>query len=554
MKMLKIGGLVGTCLVAAMTLLLVVPEAHAAAGAVKDLALHHADAGLYAAQFALAVGLDNLRAQRDQLTRDAAAKLAQQVDGLPADQVRAIESEHAAITANLRQVNDAIATAERQANPPAPTNAQAVEQATRAERERVTQLSDIAARAGAPAEQLQQAISGGTTVEAFRTACFDLLATRSAGNHTTGVHAQVDGDEAQARRTAMTDALVTRMHNDNPTRSGRPVEMPEHARRYAQMGLVEMAAELINYRGSRVLRSRQVDDIIQRAMMTTSDFPAILQDAVNRRLLSRYQAAAAVYRRIAARWTAADFRVANVVRAGDFPQLQEVQESGEIKSGKFSESKETIQVKPYGVKFNLSRQMIINDNLGAIDQMLGSYGERVTDWENGMVLDKLVANPVLLTDNTAIFDASAHKNYTSSGTAIAVASVGIGRAALAKQKSLDGLDLDIEPAILLTSPDKRTVAEQLLTSITPAASADAVPESMKRIIPLSSGKLTGNAWYLLADPAVAPILMYALLEGFEGPRLTLEQMFGVQGIAVQLEHDFGVSGIDYRGGYKNAGA
>lgn len=578
MKMLKLAAVAGLCL--AVAAVVCSTDASAAVTTAKSLIGHHSDLGFYAAQLVLATGLDNLRAQRAEWVRKAEAKIGEIADGMPAEQREVIETAHRELMTEIGQIDAAIATEQqRQANPPVPSNDAGVQ----AERQRLADLSqiatrgnigqpvvqaaitagttvqqfrdmaDIATRAQLDASVFERAVAGRVSVEAFRAEAFDVMAQRSNASRTSPANIQIGRDAAETRRAAMTDALVTRMAREGRRPGETLPEFPEHSRQYATMGLIEMAAEVIGHRGN-IRNSRQIDDVMGRAMMATTDFPAIFQDAINRRLQSRYQAAMPLYRFIAARWTAADFRKANVVRAGDFPNLQEVSETGEIKSGTFSESKETIQVKPYGVKFSLSRQMIINDNLGAIDQMLGSYGDRVNSWEDGIVMALVVANPELLTDTTVVFEASKHKNYTSSGTAIDVASVGVGRAAMAKQVSLDKIELNLEPAILLTSPDKRTVAEQLLTAITPATTANAVPASMKQIKPLSSAKLTGNAWYLFADPNIAPCFMYALLDGYEGPRLTLEQIFGQQGIAVQLEHDFGAAAVDYRGGYKNAGA
>lgn len=246
-----------------------------------------------------------------------------------------------------------------------------------------------------------------------------------------------------------------------------------------------------------------------------------------------------------------------VVRAGDFPALQPVGQNGEIKHGAFSESKEQLKVDAFAIQMAISRVMIVNDQLGAIDQVLGSAGDRVADWENAKAFEKLLegsgAGPVLLTDNKRVFHTD-HGNLAQTPSIIDVANIGIGRAALMKQKTRDGMLANFQSKILLTGPDKLTQAEQLLTSITPATSAAAVLETMRRLEPVGDGNFSGNAWYLFADPAVAPCFVYGYLDGYEGPRLTSEDQFGVQGFKVKLEHDFGVAGIDYRGGYRNAGA
>src|SRR5262249_48645830 len=149
-------------------------------------------------------------------------------------------------------------------------------------------------------------------------------------------------------------------------------------------GLTELMAECTGRKG-RLLSARDLVEVFERAFHSTSEFPGIFGNAINATLLARYQAAPAAYRRFCGRITAADFRPGNVLRAGDFPSLAPILEAGEIKAGTFSESKEVFQVFPYGVRFNISRQMIINDNLQAVAQLLGSYADRVAQWENSIV-------------------------------------------------------------------------------------------------------------------------------------------------------------------------
>jgi hypothetical protein len=183
-----------------------------------------------------------------------------------------------------------------------------------------------------------------------------------------------------APRAGMTAAIAARLAMAG---GDRDYQVPDQARDYMGMGIAEMAADRCGYRG-HIRTARQVFEVFERAFghHTTSDFPGILIDAMNVRLLARYQEAMPTYRRFFGRYTASDFRPVNVIRAGDFPSLQEINESGEIKAGTFSESRETFRVHPYGVQFRLTRQMLVNDQLGAIDQVLGSTGARVADWEN----------------------------------------------------------------------------------------------------------------------------------------------------------------------------
>lgn len=506
-----------------------------------------------------------LRADLAGLEQRAAALAAQVTDDTPAEEARRIEAEHEQIIAQIEAKRTAIADAERQqpqepqkalapANQPAPGDvADAVNRALAAERARVAEIQSLATAHGLPAEFTSRHINENSTIEAVRAAALEEIRQRGA-NNPTFPHVQTGGqDEVDTRRRGMTAAITARMARAAGERS---VQIPEHARAWGERSIAEMAAECVGWRGP-LITPRHLTEMFARAFHVTSDFPAIFTDAMNNRLLARYQAAAPTYRRFASRYVTPDFRETNVIRAGDFPPLQEVNEGGEIKSGTFGESKEAIQTKAWGVKLSISRVMLVNDQLMAIDQVLGSAGVRVADWENAQVFALLVsgsgAGPILKTDNKRVFHTD-HGNLASTGTAINVTSIGVGRAAMAKQTTLDGIKANFQPETILVSPDKLTEAEQLVATITPAQQSNAVPESIRRLVPVSDPNLTGNPWYLFASPAVAPVFAYSYLEGFEGPRLTSEDVFDVQGLRVKLEHDFGVAAIDFRGGYRNPGA
>lgn len=507
------------------------------------------------ALLAIPVALPALRAKHTDLTARIAAKMAELVDGLAEADVRRIDSEHDALVREAEEVQRQIAAAEAEelarANPAPPAGS--ADEAVRAERVRAGTIRDVGQRAGMETADVQRAIDDGTTVEAFRTRAFDALLARQAAAPTASVNASITRDETDTRRRAMAGALVARLARASGERN---VQIPEMSRAYGEMGFAEMAAEAIGWRG-HLRTPRQVIEVMERAFHSTSDFPGIFSDALNTRLLARYQSAMPTYRLFCAPYQATDFRTINVVRAGDFPTPQRILETGEIPSGTFSESKEQLTVHPYGVRINITRQMIVNDNLGAIDQMLGSYGDTILGWENDLAFASLISNsftgPTLLTDSVVMFHSS-HANETASGTAISVPSVGAGRAQMMKQESLDGRKLNLQPVTLLTGPDRLTDAEQLVATINPALIASAQPDWMKRLRPAGDANITGDHWYLFADPSVAPCFVYGTLQGFEGPRLSTDDPFTVQGVSVKLEHDFGVAGIDFRGGTHNEGA
>lgn len=327
-------------------------------------------------------------------------------------------------------------------------------------------------------------------------------------------------------------------------------ELIEQSRQYMGMGLVEMAAHTIGYRRrSNFFSANDSLGILERAFQTTSDFPSIFQNALNKALLARYELFMPTYREIAAERQFKDFRPHPQVRAGDFPTLQEVKETGELQYGSTTDNGEPISVKAYGTVFSITRQMLMNDNLGAIDQILSSAGDMVLVFENTTFYAMFNSNPVLNQDSTAVF-AAGHNNLASSGAAPSVTTIGAGREALRGMKSPSGNFLNVPPAIILTGPAQETAADQMITAITPTLTTSVNPFS-GRLRSVSDANIGDNSWYLLADPVRLPNFIYGFLAGQAGPRTRTYEPFGVQGVKVSLEHDFGVGAIDYRGAYKS---
>ena len=420
-----------------------------------------------------------------------------------------------------------------------------------AERARAGEIHDIGIRAGMAQSDITAAIAAGTGVEAFRVRAFDFMAERSNRYATTGV--TVARDETQTRHEALQDALTLRIGGAQAVRNeetGEVRPVVEAAREYARHSLADMAAVLT---GARHMPrdAAQREDVLRRAF-TTSDFPIIFQHSINRVLAARYAVAAPSYRRIATQRNFRDFRPHTQIRVGDFPKLQKVLEGGEIKFAAFGESKEVLAVVPYGVQFAITRQMLVNDDIGAIDQMLGSYGDMVARFEEDTFYAmKGTIGPVLLEDSKAVFHAD-HGNLAGTPSVIDTANLGKGRAAMRKQKNQSGTLLNVTPRILLVGPDKETEADMAVAVITPTSANNVNPFSNK--LEVVSAPVTGNAWELYADPAVLPVWAWGMLDGYKAPRLRMEEEFGVQGVKVSLEHDFGCGAIDFRGAYRNAGA
>ncbi|MFC6709513.1 Mu-like prophage major head subunit gpT family protein [Paracoccus cavernae] len=346
-------------------------------------------------------------------------------------------------------------------------------------------------------------------------------------------------DERSTRRAAMSDALHAQIVGRDPATAA--------ARPFMEMSLVEMAAATIGHRG-RIRSAGDKVNVFMDASHSTSDYPAIFQNALNKVLLERYSEFTPTYRAIAKKKNFRDFRPMPLVRAGDFPTLLPVGETGEIKWGTFGESGEEAVIVPYARGLTISRQMLINDDLGAINDMLSSYGETIAHFEERTFYAQALT--ARLSDGDALFDAT-RGNLAAAGSGITAAALSEGRAAMRKQESIDGQRLNLAPSILLVGPDMETEAEMIVAQITPT-DAGAVNPFSGKLKPVVTTEIEDESWYLLSERA--PCWVYGFLDGQEAPRVRTEEPFGTQGFSMTVEHDFGFGAADYRGGFKNAGA
>jgi len=362
-----------------------------------------------------------------------------------------------------------------------------------------------------------------------------------------GATARITRDERETRRIGMTEALAAQIGRRDP-QDGR-------ARPFMNMSLVEMAALSTGYRGP--VRTAYDREQVFMAMHTTSDFPLSLQNALNKELEARYRLAEPTFRRIARQKTFRDFRPHPMIRPGDFPMLQPIGEGGEIKYGTIGEKAESVALASYGIALSISRQTLINDDIGAIADMIADQGRAVTRWEDKTFYEMALGGangdgPTLVETGRQVFNAT-DKTKAATAAAITIASLSAGRAAIMTKTSIDGNDLGLMPAILLVGPEKLTEAQQIVSPIQADQAGNVNPFS-GRLEVVATAKVSGKAWHLFADPADAPCFVYGYLEGASAPRTRMEEPFGRQGMQISLEHDFGVGAIDFRGSYKNAGA
>lgn len=405
------------------------------------------------------------------------------------------------------------------------------------------QIRTIAETAGLTRAWADEQIDAEVSPDEARRSAFEAMQTRSAETATRTTRATITADhtDPEVIATRAGEALWARSHPSH--------EISGPARAYAGMTTVDIARDCLQRSGISAT-GMSVGTIITRALHSTSDYPLILGDAVGRELRRSYQAAPSGIRTLARQTTARDFRAKRSIQFGSGPELLKVSEGGEFKSGTIEESAEAYSIDTFGRIFSISRQALINDDLGAFTQIPMKLGNAARAFEAKMLAEQVEANPVM-SDGVAVFHED-HGNLAASGGDVFFTNLSAMRVRMRRQKGLGGEPINVTPSALLVSPEYESAAQKALAEIDATKTEDVNPFSNLNLV-VESNFTNHAAWYVVADPATIDGLEYAYLEGAPGPQIETRQGFEVDGVQIKVRLDFGCGWIDYRGWQKNPG-
>lgn len=401
------------------------------------------------------------------------------------------------------------------------------------------EIRSIADVAGLSRDWADQQIDAGASTDVARSAAFEAMQARSTPLIRTGGTDRQSGPEAIEHRG---EALFARA---NPSH-----QLSEPARRFYGQSMVDIAQDSLQRAGGQTTGLSK-GEIVTRALHTTSDFSLILGDAVGRTLRQAYQAAPSGLKMVARQTTAPDFRSKHRVQLGEAPTLEPVPESGEFTRGTMAEAEETYRLGTFGRIIGISRQAIVNDDLGAFANLSGRIGAAAAAFEAKELVDLLEANPQM-SDGKALFHAD-HGNLAGSAATLSETSLSEARLAMRKQTGLSKDLIDVTPRYLVVPADLETVAEKLLSQIQATRTDDVNPFASLSLV-VEPRLTSATRWYLAADPTTIDGLEYAYLEGAQGPQIETRQGFEVEGVEVKVRLDFGAGFVDFRPFFKNDGA
>ncbi|PTV93497.1 Mu-like prophage major head subunit gpT [Rhodobacter aestuarii] len=429
----------------------------------------------------------------------------------------------------------------------APAPVQTTEAAPALTRAQVnTEIRALRQTFGLPEAFANDLIDREATVEQARAAAVEAVRqrpTNSISTHTPAYAATGATPETFAR--AAGEALYCRA---NPS-----VTPSEAAREFMGLSVIELGRTILGRAG--VLTTGMSPSAIVERMLTTSDFPAIMGDTVDRSLRAGYQAAPSALKAVARKSTARDFRRKTKLQISEAPTLEKVNEAGEFKHGALHDAKESYAIGTFGKIISVTRQLLVNDDVGAFTDMSAKWGEAAADFEAQQLVDLLEAGsgagPVM-DDGKTLFHTD-HGNIAAAAAKINVTSLGEARLMMRKQKSIAGRPINVRPRYLVVPPELEVDAEQVLALIQPTTIEDVNPFGGKLELLVETRLSSATRWYLVSDPAITEGLEYSYLQGEEGPQIETKQGFEVDGMAFKVRLDFGAAFLEHRGWFRNIG-
>ena len=304
-----------------------------------------------------------------------------------------------------------------------------------------------------------------------------------------------------------------------------------------------------------------------REAMTTSDFPFLFGEILDRQLLAGFKDTPQVMPQVCRRATVKDFRTVDRYEISNGDQvLDEVPEKGEYHASDRDEARYQYSLTKYGRQFDISWEAIINDDLGALRDTPQRFAKAARRTEERFLTTLFInaAGPL-----DAYFAAAGGFGSVASDP-LTIANLETGVEAMAAYTDQGASPILNRPKYLMVPPSLEFTARQILTSAnkmyisaaTSPTSATAFPTTnvlaqlglvllINPWIPIicTTGTIGNTLWMLFSDPGDIAAAEFGLLRGHETPELFMKaanQSRVGGGIASPMDGDFETYNIFYK--------
>lgn len=351
----------------------------------------------------------------------------------------------------------------------------------------------------------------------------------------------VIGKQDTNERGSMIDAMVDGL----ALRVGAKIENPHaDAEKYRYASLIAIGNALLPENE----RSFDPSSVAERSLVS-GDFPLLLQSVGARVLTAEFEAQTGTFKAWMKEVDVPDFRVMTELTSSiGGGRLDKTLENGDLKELSGNEKAESWKIESYGNKFVLTRQMIINDDLGNFTNLIQTFSRMAMTTVNGLSYDLLQSTTYKMADGSGLYVASRNNASTS---ALSSEALSAGRLAMSKHTSIDGkTPLNIVPKYLIVSPALEVTAKEILGALSKVGADNTnVPNVNQNayVLIVDPEINSDTAWYLLADYRT---LKMGYLAGTNRSPVTKMNDSTITRTTYEGVFDVGVMVEDYRGLYR----
>ncbi len=338
---------------------------------------------------------------------------------------------------------------------PTPTNAAAVTPAILASRYK--EIATICATAGNPSIQddagntvnlLAHAVAQGWDTNQVRREALHML--RASRPNAPAAHR---GGRGTINAKHLEAALMVRAGHEQLAVKAYGAAAVEQSRRMHGASLPDFCAATLRASGKDVPHGR--NEMI-RAELSGGDWTNLLSNVASKVLENVWRIAPATWRSWCATRSAPDFKTQTSIRPTFGGKLELLPSGGTIRHNTLGESLFTWRVYQFAAKYSIDRTTIVNDDLGAVSDILPTLGKKALRELSDLICALVLANA------GSFFSAGNNNNQTGAGSALSASSLATAVRQLRNQQDPDGNALDLSPAVLVVPPALEQTARGLL--------------------------------------------------------------------------------------------
>lgn len=251
--------------------------------------------------------------------------------------------------------------------------------------------------------------------------------------------------------------------------------------------------------------------------LVTADFPYYFGRTISAAVEARYNYQQGAWRDYTKATTVPNFLTGVRYRFDEFDRLVKRREKQEARAGSVAEHRWLLAVDLFAKQIDLSYRVLVNDDLGAFNDIpvkLGDSARRFEDWWVSALYDNALSQAAMVALGAA---------YSGTGR-LTTNNLAIAYNAFLTRVDAKGQPLNIPPRYIVGPPILGLVANQILQSERIAELATNSINPLRNALTFKADPYMAFAapnvpWYLAADPNDVAAITVARMDGHPGPEV-----------------------------------